>query len=290
MNWVWWGTAACVAALAAYSGKFLLSKQFPVLDPLRSAVLITGASSGIGRDCALTLCKQYTVFATVRKKSDADSLVEAAKATQGSLIPVILDVAKPEEIRAAVKVVEAHVQERSLLLAALINNAGVNLESRSLDDPAAEWPASSDVIRGTLEVNVVGLLEATRVFLPLLKQAKGRIINIGSYFGSFTPLKLQQLGYSASKHAVEAISDGLRRGLAPEDVAVTLLKPGNIVTSMNPGHGEDKATIISDAIISALSSPTPPSRMFVGQVKGAPMWLICRLFAHGPDWLGDLLL
>jgi len=284
----WWGAAAvAVTVLALLSGGMFLSKQSPVLDPTRSALLITGASNGIGRDAALTLCGSYTVFATVRKQSDADALL---KESNGSLIPVIVDVTKPKQLDAALKTVEAELLKHSLQLAALVNNAGVNFESKLIKAPNAEWPATRDVIRGTLDVNVVGLLDTTRAFIPLLGQSKGRIINIGSYFGSFAPLKLQQLGYAASKHAVEAISDGLRRGLSDQNIAVILIKPGNIVTAMNPEHGEDESTIITDAIVTALTSTRPPTRMYVGQVAGVPMWLICRLFAHAPDWFSDMLL
>lgn len=257
-------------------------------DPAHSAILITGASSGIGRDAALTLCRRYTVFATVRKQGDADSLAEAADG--GNLVPLIADVTKPDQLEAAVKTVEAELERRFLQLVALVNNAGVNPEARLIGTPGEEWPAKADVVRETLECNVVGLLEATRAFLPLLRRADGRIINIGSYFGSFTPLRLKQLGYSASKYAVEALSDGLRRGLAEDGIAVILLKAGNVTTNMNQEHGEDPASIITDAIGRALSSSAPPSRMYVGSVKGTPMWLICRLFAHGPDWLADKLL
>lgn len=291
-----WEYPLIVTSLLGLGVALLLSRDYspahPVADPASSAILITGTSSGIGRHCALTLCQSYLVFATVRKQADADDLLREEKASGRScrLVPLLVDVAKPEQVEAAVETVRAELRERNCQLAALVNNAAVNLESKYMGQSDAVWPAARQVIAGTLEVNVVGLLDVTRTFLPLLIQSKGRIVNIGSYFGSFTPLRLQQLAYGASKYAVEAISDGLRRGLRPEGVAVVLLKPGNIVTEMNPRHGEDSPHIISDAVRNALTSTHPPSRMYVGRVMGWSMALLCRLLQHAPDWVTDAAL
>lgn len=80
------------------------------------------------------------------------------------------------------------------------------------------------------------------------------------------------------------------RGLRADGVPVVLIKPGNNATNMNVNNGEDPPDIISDAIVTALTAERPPSRMYVGRVTGYPMWLLCRLFAHVPDWVVDALL
>jgi len=125
--------------------------------------------------------------------------------------------------------------------------------------------------------------------LPQLRKDKGRIVNIGSYFGSFTPLKLKQISYAASKHAIEAISDGLRRGLAPEGIAVSLVKPGNFKTEMNPEASGD-ASILAEAVLDAIAQTRPLPRYYIGEVLGWGMYPLCFLMQHSPDWITDKLL
>jgi NAD(P)-dependent dehydrogenase (short-subunit alcohol dehydrogenase family) len=185
-------------------------------DSVRS-VLITGASTGIGRACALHMDRLgWQVFAGVRKKADAESLRGAASSR---LTPVLLDVSKPQDIRRAVHLIEK--ASRSTGLAGLINNAGIPyggpVEFLDLDE-----------VRRTFEVNFFGVIAVTQAFIPLLRRAPGRIVNISSISGLIVSPFLSP--YTTSKFALEALSDALRMELSPWKVEVALIEPGAIDT------------------------------------------------------------
>jgi NAD(P)-dependent dehydrogenase (short-subunit alcohol dehydrogenase family) len=183
----------------------------------RGAVVITGASSGIGRACALHLDSLgFHVFAGVRKPSDAEQLQSEASER---LRPVSLDVTDADSIRQAASRVADAVQERGL--AGLVNNAGVAISA-----PLEFMPIEE--LRRQLEINLVGQVAVTQAFLPLLRRAKGRVVNIGSVGGK---VALPFVGaYAASKFAMEAVSDSLRRELRPWGISVSLLEPGSVST------------------------------------------------------------
>jgi NAD(P)-dependent dehydrogenase (short-subunit alcohol dehydrogenase family) len=178
---------------------------------------VTGASSGIGRACALALdAAGFQVFAGVRALQDGEAL-----RAEGSerLSHVLLDVTRPDQIRRAAETVERRLGERPL--AGLLNNAGITvngpLEFLPLDD-----------LRRQLEVNLVGQLAVTQAFLPLLRAGGGRIVNTGSVSGR---LAMPMLGpYCMSKFALEAFSDSLRLELRQWGIEVVLLEPGQIAT------------------------------------------------------------
>ncbi len=139
---------------------------------IKSAVVITGASTGVGRETALLLDKQgYQVFAGVRTKKDAESLKLNASS---NLLPIILDVTKSEQIKSAVELISLTIVDRGLI--GLINNAGI------LVDGPLEY-LSIEELRWQFEVNVIGQVAITQAFLPMIRQTKGRIINIGSVSG-----------------------------------------------------------------------------------------------------------
>lgn len=184
---------------------------------MTKVVVVTGASKGIGRATALHLATQgFSVFAGVRKLEDGSSLADEAK---GKVTPILLDVTKQEQVTAAARQVEAIVGANGL--AGLVNNAGVAVAAPLEYLPLAE-------LRSQLEVNLVGQLGVTQSFLPLLRLAKGRIINISSIGGKIAgPL----LGaYHASKFALEAMTDSLRLELHPWGVEVISIEPGAVAT------------------------------------------------------------
>ncbi|MFQ5434118.1 MAG: SDR family oxidoreductase [Anaerolineae bacterium] len=180
-------------------------------------VLITGVSTGIGYAAARELAGQgYHVFGSVRKQADADRLLSEFPA---NFTPLLFDVTDETAVHTAVEKVIQLVGEHGLT--ALINNAGV-----SVPGPLAHMPLAD--FRQQLEINVVGLLAVTQACLPLLKTAKGRIINISSVSGK---IAYPFMGaYAASKHAVEALSDALRRELLLYGVDVILVEPGTTRT------------------------------------------------------------
>ena len=174
------------------------------------AVLITGASSGIGEATALHLRRGgFEVLAGVRKDEDAERL-----RGQG-VEPVKLDVTD----RASIEAARANLGERPL--AGLVNNAGVAVSA-----PLEFIPI--DEFRKQLEINVVGQVAVTQVFLPALRAGRGRIVNMSSIGGR---MALPLLGpYNASKFALEAVSDSLRRELRDQGIAVSVIEPGNVKT------------------------------------------------------------
>lgn len=181
------------------------------------SLLITGASSGIGRACALAFDHEgWTVFAGVRRETDGVSL--AAQASE-RLQWMILDVTDPSHIASARERVEHALGGGGL--DALINNAGVAIAL-----PVEFVPAED--LRHQFEVNVVGLVGVTQAFLPLLREARGRVVNIGSIAGRITTPLMSP--YCASKHAVEAITDALRLELKPWGIEVSVIEPGVVAT------------------------------------------------------------
>jgi len=181
--------------------------------------LVTGASTGMGRATVLRLAADgYRVFAGVRKEADGQALARDA-AGRGNVIPVMLDVTDAGQIAAAVKTVTASAGDAGL--AALVNNAGVGVFG-----PLELAPLES--IRWQFEVNVTGQIAVTQAFLPLLRQARGRIIMIGSIGDRAAMPFGEPLG--ASKAAIALMAEALRQELAPWDVKVILIRPAGIRT------------------------------------------------------------
>jgi len=180
----------------------------------KKSVLITGASTGIGKACALHLDKMgFKVFAGIRKDKDRETL---NKESSDKLKPIILDVTKEETI---VKALEIIKNETEYSFFGLVNNAGMGISGVLEATPVSEF-------RKILEVNVIGLHSVTRVFLPMLRKNKGRIINIGSSASFMAGPGASS--YAASKFAVRAMSDSLRLEMQPFGVSVSLIAPGAI--------------------------------------------------------------
>lgn len=185
-------------------------------------VVITGASTGIGRAAAEYLAAQgWRVFAGVRKEKDGEPLVEANR----NIIPLILDVAKQDQVDAAVKTVGDILDGRKL--DGLVNNAGIaNMGPLALQ-PLEDFEAH-------FKVNTFGLLRATQGFLPLLgmderlKGKPGRIVNITSVGGRLASPFLG--AYTATKHAVESMTDSFRRELVIYGIDAIAVGPGSVKT------------------------------------------------------------
>jgi NAD(P)-dependent dehydrogenase (short-subunit alcohol dehydrogenase family) len=176
------------------------------------SVLVTGASTGIGRACALDLDRRgLRVFAGVRKEADGDAL----RAESSRIEPVILDVTDQASIEAAVKTIGD-------VLYGLVNNAGITVAG-----PLEYLPV--DDVRRQFEVNAFGQLAATQAFLPAIRNARGRIVFMSSV-GGRVPSAPFLSPYNASKHAIESFGDALRVELAPWGIHVALIEPGSVAT------------------------------------------------------------
>jgi NAD(P)-dependent dehydrogenase (short-subunit alcohol dehydrogenase family) len=248
------------------------------------SVLLTGASTGIGRATALRLDRGgWRVLAGLRDPADAESLQRDASPR---LTPVFLDVTEPEQIAAAAERVE---RECPAGLAGLVNNAGV-----AIPGPLETIPLED--FRRQLEVNLVAYVAMTQALLPQIRRAEGRVVFLSSIGGRVAfPFGGP---YHASKFATEAIGDVFRQELRPWGLKVAIIEPGSIDTpiwergqrkseeieakapSTNLLYGaaiekfrkviEDTAERgipaekVAKAISHALESPRPKSRYLVG--------------------------
>jgi len=180
------------------------------------SVLITGASTGIGRATALRLdAAGWRVFAGVRKEEDAAALSEAGSER---LMPLILDITGAGQIAAAAARVEA---ESAAGLDGLVNNAGVAipgpLETLAIED-----------FRRQVEVNMTAHVAVTQALLPAVRAATGRIVFISS-IGGRVALPLTG-AYHAAKFGIEAVGDVFRQELRPWGISVSIVEPGSIDT------------------------------------------------------------
>ncbi len=181
------------------------------------SVLVTGASTGIGRATALRLdADGWRVFAGVRREADGEALREAASER---LIPVMLDVTDPGQIAAVAERLESELVGAGL--DGLVNNAGVAIPS-----PLETMPIED--FRRQIEVNLTGQVAVTQAMLPLIRKARGRIVFISSIGGRIAfPLTG---AYHAAKWGVEAVGDVFRQELRPWGISVSIVEPGSIDT------------------------------------------------------------
>lgn len=194
-------------------------------------VMITGVSTGIGYGTAQELLAHgYQVFGSVRKQADAERLQQELGK---GFIPLLLDVTDEAAILAGAEQVKQVIGNNGL--AGLVNNAGIAVTGPLMHLPLTEF-------RRQFETNVFGLMAVTQAFLPLLGAQKncphppGRIVNVTSVAGKIVyPL----FGaYGASKHAVQGLSEALRRELLTYGIKVVLVMPGSVKTPIWDKKGE----------------------------------------------------
>ena len=276
-------------------------------SPTKS-VVITGASSGIGRSSVARLVRSgWRVVATVRKLADGAGLQSEFGP---GVTPLIMDVTHRESIVAAAEHVTSELAGHGL--DGLVNVAGIGMVR------PVEYVSSTD-LRNIFEINVFGQIAVTQAFLPLIRQARGRIVNISSV-GAHIAIPFGSL-INASKAAFGTFSDTLRMELKPFGVRVSVVEPGAIKTpavektlgnieevihDLGPEAGAQygdmlrrfakrayaqemngsSPDVVAAAVHHALTSPRPRIRYRVG--KHAT--LLPVLAATLPDWLLDALL
>ena len=314
-----WATAAAVALIAALPQLAVVRYHTHAVTTGSGAILVTGASSGIGRHAAEALARRgWVVFAGVRSAASADSI--RAVGIEG-LIPLLIDVTSAASRAAAVAEVADALRERNVPFVALVNNAGVARVGLPLEfEPEA-------TTREVMETNFFGALGTTQAFLPLLRTSKGRIVMISSISGVVAPQPTWG-SYAASKFALEAASDALRRELAPAGVSVSVIEPAFVKTAIattarsraesHPAAllaasravypwvrdmaGEvefgvergDSPQVTTDVIVHAIESPTPRTRYVVASIVDgatrAPAAVIVWLEWLLPDRLMDIVI
>ena len=197
-----------VVAVATFA--FLAAPQTVVAEHHES-ILITGASTGIGRHLAETLAKDgYHVYAGARKDKDL-----AALDAIDNITAVRLDVTSQDQVDAVVEL----IKEKGTGLYALVNNAGVGG-----GDTVVETPVEDQTF--VYRVNVEGVYRTTQAFAPFIIEAKGRIITTGSIAGTISAFPGFS-AYSGSKHWIEAFTDSFAVEMEPLGVSVSVVEPGN---------------------------------------------------------------
>ena len=242
----------------------LLSSPIALADPpqgdAQKAVLVTGASTGIGRKITERLAADgYFVYAGARKDKDLEDL-NAIKNVQA----IRLDVTKADEIATAVDT----VTKGGRGLYGLVNNAGVAITGSFMDTKEEDF----DFV---MDVNAYGPYRVTRAFAPLIIAEKGRITTIGSISGI---LSARDLGvYSMSKHAVEAFADSLALQMEPQGVQVSVVEPGNYNSEIGATAAKRTGVVsrltdrsqykppdeVAAAVTLALFEPNPKRRYMV---------------------------
>ncbi|MDH4055362.1 MAG: SDR family NAD(P)-dependent oxidoreductase [Gammaproteobacteria bacterium] len=189
---------------------FLAAPQTAVADH-KESILITGASTGIGRNLAEALAEAgYHVYAGARKDADLAELDAIENITA-----VKLDVTRQEQVDAAVEM----VKKKGTGLYALVNNAGVGG-----GDTVVETPVEDQTF--VYKVNVEGVYRMSQAFAPLIIEAKGRIVTTGSIAGTISSFPGFS-AYSGSKHWIEAFTDSFAAEMEPLGVTVSVVEPGN---------------------------------------------------------------
>jgi NAD(P)-dependent dehydrogenase (short-subunit alcohol dehydrogenase family) len=180
----------------------------------QTAVIVTGATTGIGAATAIALAGNGTVvFAGVRNKADAERLTDG----KPNIRPLRLDVTDASSIAAAAETVRA----AGIPLRGLVNNAGIVVAG------PLEFVSEAE-LRAQFDVNVLGPIVVTQAFLPQLRQSRGRVVFVGSISGRIAMPFIAP--YSASKFALRALADALRIELEPDGIAVALVEPGSVKT------------------------------------------------------------
>jgi NAD(P)-dependent dehydrogenase (short-subunit alcohol dehydrogenase family) len=196
-------------------------------EPAPRTVLITGATDGLGKAAALLLAQRgYHVFAAGRSREKRGELEAIAREKKLPLEAVELDVCDDKSVRAAV----GHVLAKAGAIDVLINNAGVGYMGSLEDLQIEDW-------RRQFETNVFGVVRVTQAVLPSMRERKrGRILMMSSVAGLVTVPA--QGAYSASKHALEGLTNALRLEMFPFGIDVILIEPGYIATGMQQAAAE----------------------------------------------------
>lgn len=184
-----------------------------------SVILVTGASTGIGQETALHMARKgHTVYASARNPATADELKEKIAAENLDIKVIKLDLVDPVSIQSAV----AEVMQQSGRIDALVNNAGIGAGSAVEETPL-------EVVRDIFETNYFGTVSVLRAVTPIMREQKsGRIVTVGSLAGRV--VMGCHAHYSASKWAIEGLSEALAFEMAEFNVKVAIVEPGCVLT------------------------------------------------------------
>ncbi len=197
--------------LSVVAAVIIVAAPHTALAGDQKSILVTGASTGIGRHLTETLAENgYHVYAGARKDEDLAALDAIDNVTA-----VRLDVTKQDQVDAAVEM----IREKGTGLYALVNNAGVGGGGQVADTPVEDQTFVYDV-------NVEGVYRTTKAFAPLVIESKGRIVTTGSIAGTLSAFPGFS-AYAGSKHWIEAFTDSFAAEMEPHGVTVSVVEPGN---------------------------------------------------------------
>lgn len=233
----------------------------------KQIALVTGASSGIGRETAIRLAgRDFQVIAAARRMDRLNDLADQFQ----SITPKQVDLSQPEDTEAFCR----YLSDLSVPVSVLINNAGYSIRG-ALED------VSMEAIKRLFEVNLFALIRVTQACLPAMrKMRKGTIVNLSSIVGKFS---FPGSGvYAAAKYAVEGITDALRLELSPLGIRVVVIRPGPIATEFNE---------VGNKLTGDLMARTDPDYKPIYQAAGAETGkMFAGLSLPGPDLIADLIL
>ncbi|MBN2154468.1 MAG: SDR family oxidoreductase [Candidatus Lokiarchaeota archaeon] len=220
-------------------------------------ILVTGASSGIGRYTAELLAQNgFNVYASARKKEDIEELDKIPNITG-----IQLEVTSDENIQKILP------QFEKTGLYGIVNNAGIALGAPLMDLDLEE-------LKRQFEVNLFGIHRVTKAIFPLILKQNGRIIMISSNSGSFAAPFFGP--YASSKYALEGYSDSLRRELMLHDVKVVIIKPGRIRTSIWE-KGEKLLKLYDGSIFNKVATVLGKSAIEAGKNDSLPPIKVAEL-------------
>jgi short-subunit dehydrogenase len=233
----------------------------------KQTAVVTGASSGIGRETALKLAeKGFTVIAAARRKERLSALADQVE----NITPKQVDLSQPEDTEKFCDYLTTLPDPVSVL----VNNAGYSLRGALEDVPI-------EAARRLFEVNLFALIRVTQACLPAMRrQRKGIVINLSSIVGKFT---FPGSGiYAASKHALEAITDAMRMELKPLGIKVVAIRPGPIATEFN-----DVAIEMTGDLIARTDADYKPIYQTAGEHTGK---MFADLHIPGPELIANLIM
>lgn len=233
----------------------------------KKTALVTGASSGIGRETAVRLCEAGFEVVTAARRLDR---LEEMAAQHAGMVPMRVDLSDEEDTERFCK----EISKRPGGFSVLVNNAGYSIRGVVEDVPL-------DAVRRLFEVNLFALIRVTQACLPGMRKSRaGTIVNLSSIVGRFC---FPGSGvYAASKYAVEGITDAMRLEGAPFGIRVTAVRPGPIATEFN-----DVATEMTGDL---MARADPDYKTFYQTAGSALGKLFENLSLPGPDKIADLIL
>ncbi|XP_072235185.1 D-beta-hydroxybutyrate dehydrogenase, mitochondrial isoform X1 [Leuresthes tenuis] len=216
----------CIVVLYVLFVLYVAAPRIPrgLVEVKGKAVLITGCDSGFGHELAKHMHKLgFTVFAgCLLKDKGGEGAKELEEFNSDRMKVIQLDVCSDEEVNKAVEYIKDNLEDSQRDLWAVVNNAGVSTFGE------VEF-TSMDTYKQVAEVNLWGTIRVTKAVLPLIRRAKGRVVNLASMYGRMG--NMLRSPYCVTKYGVEAFSDCLRYEMKAWGVKVSIIEPGNFIVA-----------------------------------------------------------